>query len=174
MDYTLRKFTADDIDAMGELKSVNTAETYDDRYIDYRWIESLTPEHCKDFLRTYTSGIGSFTYVAEGSDGRLLGYATGRPSPDVMGAYWLEYMDVAEEARGMGVGKALIFETGRRAKREGYPQMVIDVLAGNDKAEGIYRHLGAELLDTNFIQDLDGFLLKSKLLVWEDLDVFEE
>lgn len=102
----------------------------------------------------------------------MIGYAAGKPSPDVLGAFWLEFLDVNEDARGEGAGKRLIAEMGRRARDAGYNQMVIDVLAGNEKAEFIYRHLGAELINDNYIQDQQGFLVKSKLLGWYDMSIF--
>ena len=216
-DYILRTATDKDLAAMGTLRSYNSRTTLSGKYVDYRYLEFLTPDECTRQLTNYYAHPENILIVAathtpeetteavlpqadeaaadedgsadvepvlvcggcgtdEGPENpdssELLGYAAGRPSPDVLGAFWLEYLDVNEDSRGEGIGKRLIAEMGRRVREQGYPQMVIDVLAGNDKAEYIYRHLGAEVLNEDYMQDLQGFLVKSKLLIWRDLSIF--
>lgn len=104
----------------------------------------------------------------------FLGYVRGLPSPDVLGAFWLESLYLKEAARGKGLGRKLIFYMGDQVRRQGYNQMVIDVFAGNDRAEEIYRHLGAKLINDNFTEDINLFPVHAKLLLWDDLDIFAE
>jgi GNAT superfamily N-acetyltransferase len=104
----------------------------------------------------------------------FLGYVRGLPSPDVLGAFWLESLYLTEAARGKGLGRKLIFYMGDQVRRQGYNQMVIDVFAGNDRAEEIYRHLGAKLINDNFTEDINLFLVHAKLLLWDNLSIFAE
>ncbi|MBR0373883.1 MAG: GNAT family N-acetyltransferase [Mogibacterium sp.] len=216
-DYIIRTAAEGDLPAMGELRSYNSRTTLNDKYIDYRYLEFLTPSECTQQMINYFAhpenilivaaaheeapaaapvaevaaddaaavdgsadvepvitcgGCGSGIGPDNPDSSELLGYAAGRPSPDILGAFWLEFLDVNEDTRGEGIGKRLIAEMGRRVRAQGYPQMVIDVLAGNDKAEYIYRHLGAEVLNDDYMQDQQGFLVKSKLLIWRDLSIF--
>jgi GNAT superfamily N-acetyltransferase len=49
---------------------------------------------------------------------------------------------VSEEARGAGVGAALMAEAERLAAARGVPRMMVGVLAGNAVAERLYARLG--------------------------------
>lgn len=102
----------------------------------------------------------------------FLGYVRGLPSPDVLGAFWLESLYLTEAARDKGLGRKLIFYMGDQVRRQGYNQMVIDVFAGNDRAEEIYRHLGAKQINDNFTEDINLFPVHAKLLLWDDLSIF--
>lgn len=171
MEQVLIRAAAEaDMKRIGEIKSANGHEVYDDKYVDYRFIESLTPERCRAHLSAYAKNPGQHVLVAEREDGAILGYSGGRPSPDVLGAYWLEFLDVAEDEREQGIGAALIRSMAVLAREQGYSQMIVDVINGNTSAEDFYEHLGAELFNENYMQDLDGFLVKSKLYAWTELD----
>ena len=74
--------------------------------------------------------------------------------------------------RDFGIGRRLLFTMGSRAASTGYSQMVIDVFAGNTKAEEIYKHYGARQID-EFYQDVEGFGVLSSLLSLDDLSVFQ-
>ena len=111
--------------------------------------------------------------ATEAKEFTFLGYVRGLPSPDVLGAFWLESLYLTESARGKGLGRKLIRYMGRQAVNQGYNQMVIDVFAGNDHAEQVYRHMGAELIDDNYIEEINLFPVRAKLLLWKDLSIFE-
>ncbi len=110
----------------------------------------------------------------DAKDATFMGYVRGIPSPDVLGAFWLEGLFLTQAARGKGLGRELIHHMGRQAVNQGYNQMVIDVFAGNDHAEQVYRHLGAELIDDNYIEEINLFPVRAKLLLWDNMDIFTE
>lgn len=104
-----------------------------------------------------------------GSEPLFLGYVSGKPSPDVLGAFWLEKLYLSESASGRGLGGRLIGYMAQEAVRQGYEQMVIDVFPGNDHAEQIYRHLGAETLSEDYVEEINLFPVHARLLIWEDV-----
>ena len=112
--------------------------------------------------------------MSEAGERTFLGFTSGLPSPEVLGAFWLEKLFLTEAARGKGLGRKLIEHMGRCAKTQGYGQMVIDVFKGNDNAEQMYRHLGAELISEEYPEEINLFPIKAKLLSWDDLSIFEE
>ncbi|HUY65948.1 MAG TPA: GNAT family N-acetyltransferase [Acidimicrobiales bacterium] len=90
-----------------------------------------------------------FTHVAE-EDGNILGMAiwflnfstwTGR------NGIYLEDLYVRPEARGRGVGLALISELASIAHRSGYGRVEWSVLDWNEEALRFYRSLGAVAMD---------------------------
>jgi GNAT superfamily N-acetyltransferase len=84
-------------------------------------------------------------HVAE-LDGQVVGFAlwyrtfstwTGRPG------LWLEDLFVLPEARGAGVGRALLVELARVAVARRWTRFEWQVLDWNEPAHGFYRTLGA-------------------------------
>lgn len=80
--------------------------------------------------------------VAEGEDGTVLG--------TVMAGYdghrgWMNYLATSLDARGIGIGRALVehVETALRAK--GCPKVNLQVRTSNAQAVEFYRHLGYEV-----------------------------
>ena len=60
---------------------------------------------------------------------------------------WLEDLFVIPEARGRGAGLALLRALARIAVRRGCGRMEWSVLDWNQLAQGVYRRIGAQLLD---------------------------
>jgi GNAT superfamily N-acetyltransferase len=169
-NVVIRDAVRADIENVGDLLSDNHQTTYKG-LIDDRLLAFYTHENSQAKMEAYWLTPGNEMLVAEEEDGRFLGYVAGRPSPDVLGAFWLEFLDVDENARGRGLARRLIWAMGARAAEQGYPQMVIDIIAGNDNAEQIYEHLGAKRI-REYYQDLEGFPTLSRLLMWDDMSVF--
>ena len=147
---------------------------YDTTYrgvVEPRVITSVQQEDSVARLRAKWLDLGAEMYVAEDvqdeAEPVFLGYVYGLPSPDVLGAFWLESLYLNEAARGMGLGKRLIEMMKDTARNQGYQQMVIDVFTGNDAAEQIYEHLGAVHINDDYIEDVNDFPVQAKLLIWD-------
>ncbi|MCU1594073.1 MAG: GCN5-related N-acetyltransferase [Frankiales bacterium] len=97
-------------------------------------------------------------HVAE-HEGVVVGFAlwyrtfstwTGRPG------LWLEDLFVRPEARGTGLGKALLVELARTAEANGWTRFEWWVLDWNTPAQGFYRSLGALPQDEWTVWRVDG------------------
>ncbi|MGB8649240.1 MAG: GNAT family N-acetyltransferase [Mycobacteriales bacterium] len=75
---------------------------------------------------------------------------TGRPG------LWLEDLFVRPEARGTGLGKALLVELARTAVTQGWTRFEWWVLDWNEPAHGFYRSLGARPEDDWTVWRVDG------------------
>lgn len=77
--------------------------------------------------------------VAEGPEGEVAGYAV---CWNVAGESHLLNIAVHPERRGRGAGRALLEECIRRAARAGSRRIHLEVRAGNDEAQRLYRRCG--------------------------------
>jgi GNAT superfamily N-acetyltransferase len=175
MSIQIRPAKSEDMAACAALYK----EIYNTTYqgvVDSRLVTSINQEDTVQRMRGNWLQPGAEFVIAEEIDEAgnttFLGFSSGRPSPDVLGAFWLEMLFLCETARGKGLGRKLINHMGNVARSQGYNQMVIDVFAGNDNAEAMYRYLGAELINDNYMEEINLFPVKAKLLLWEDLECF--
>jgi len=97
-------------------------------------------------------------HVAE-VDGAVVGFAlwyrtfsTWQGKPGL----WLEDLYVRPEARGTGLGKALLVELARTAVQRGWTRFEWWVLDWNVDAQGFYRSLGARPEDDWTVWRVDG------------------
>ncbi|MDP5084467.1 MAG: GNAT family N-acetyltransferase [Yoonia sp.] len=62
--------------------------------------------------------------------------------------FLMDGLFVAREARGLGVGTALLDAVAQEAKRRGYGQVRLDVVDTNPRAKALYRHVGFKEIRT--------------------------
>lgn len=101
----------------------------------------------RENYRQWLSDRDAFVLIAE-DDGRPIGYAlvAFRDSDDshLTGPRFaeLESLAVLEEERGRGVGTSLLREVYRQVRARGAEEMVIGVLATNERALALYEREG--------------------------------
>ena len=88
----------------------------------------------EDFPRDFSD-----TLVAAGADDEVLGYAV---CWTIAGESHLLNIAVHPARRGRGIGRALLSECIRRAARAGAALIFLEVRAGNEAAERLYRSMG--------------------------------
>jgi GNAT superfamily N-acetyltransferase len=92
-------------------------------------------------------------------DGRAVGFALFFPTYSTWegrpGLY-LEDLFVREEARGVGVGKALLAACARLAVERGYGRLELAALDWNTPAIGFYASLGGRAMDDWTVFRFDG------------------
>ncbi|WP_413316845.1 ribosomal protein S18-alanine N-acetyltransferase [Agrococcus sp. 1P02AA] len=77
--------------------------------------------------------------IAEGAEGRALGYA-GLRAVGVEGD--IQTIAVTAEARGRGIGRALLAELLAEAERRGVRELFLEVRADNPTARALYASVG--------------------------------
>ena len=90
----------------------------------------------EDFPRDFSD-----TLVAAGTGDEILGYAV---CWTIAGESHLLNIAVHPARRGQGIGRALLTECIRRAARAGASLIYLEVRAGNDAAQRLYRSMGFE------------------------------
>src|SRR5512141_2461456 len=88
----------------------------------------------EDFPRDFSD-----TLVAAGKDDEVLGYAV---CWTIAGEAHLLNIAVHPARRGQGIGRALLAECIRRAARAGASLIFLEVRAGNEDAQRLYRSMG--------------------------------
>ena len=78
-------------------------------------------------------------FVAAGPSGEVLGFVV---CWNVAGESHLLNIAVHPESRGRGVGRALVRECIRRGARAGSARVHLEVRAGNEEAQALYRSCG--------------------------------
>jgi ribosomal protein S18 acetylase RimI-like enzyme len=101
--------------------------------------------------RPHAQYAARIAYVAQGCHtaqfiadpgGRLVGHAGGTASPDEPGLTVVYAVYVAPAWRGTGLVGALIDEVATWSRACGRPQLLLEVVVGNDRACRAYRRLG--------------------------------
>lgn len=85
--------------------------------------------------------------------GRVMGYVCARRPPELPQGS-VEYVAVAPDARGRGVGRALLSSAVAWLFGIGVPEVFLTVDAGNERALGVYRAAGFARIRTGLALDL--------------------
>ncbi len=97
------------------------------------------------------------TFVAVGAAGEPLGILMIHPEREYFTAYdraYVQVLVVAPEAEGRGAGQALMRHAETWARARAYPEISLDVFAGNDRAQAFYERLGFRPDHTRLVKRL--------------------
>ena len=145
---TIRRATTADHDLLRELWEEFEAGLDQEPYLREVWDEAW-----EDIAATVEDGVA---LVAE-EDGRALGFvfcvlgAQGRRTAHVTDIY------VRPEARGRGIGRALLAELVEPARTAGLEHVSLEVLVRNSEARRLYDRLGFVPVDTFMVAPLGAF-----------------
>ena len=131
------------------------------------YLDRLTVESRAEKWREFLHHEGNELFAAwEGS--RFLGFAACEADAEFPGCMYLDSLHVAPEARGLGVGTALIRTAARYAAEHGCDAMSVCIVRGNETARRLYLELGA-VHERFFIDSFEGTTSRSEKLRWTDL-----
>lgn len=165
----IRPITKDDINDIAEIYTDNWKSTYKDILPD-SFLQSMTYEHSREKWFSYIQKEKQGAFVAL-DDNNIIGFSAYKPYEDIEKCLLLDSLHVKHSTQGSGMGRKLIFTIGKYAYDNGYEKMSICIVKGNDRAEGIYTHLGAKHFK-DFTDDFEGTPSNSAVLVWDDLSIF--
>ncbi|MBR4205234.1 MAG: GNAT family N-acetyltransferase [Clostridia bacterium] len=139
-------------DADGEAALENFIRTHEqtDYLLSYPDEIRFTAAEEGEFLRKKTESADEVEILAE-VDGKIIGLAgIGRVGGYEKVARRAEFgVSVDREYWGLGVGRALTRACIACAKRAGYAQLELDVVADNERAAALYRSEGFVVYGTN-------------------------
>ncbi|MFJ2604644.1 GNAT family N-acetyltransferase [Streptomyces sp. NPDC091279] len=130
----LRHATLDDEETLGRL----------DR-LCWSALHAVQPRPQPPYEPFFTDRFGPRDHLVAEWDGRLVGYLRlGRPTSLACNAHVRQIMGflVAEDARGAGVGRALLRAAREEARRQGARRLTLRVLGHNTPARALYEAEG--------------------------------
>lgn len=144
MTFSIRNATAADLLAITEI--------YRDSVLNGTASYEITPPDLTE-MTSRQSGIieKGYPYIAaEAEDGNLLGYAYASAFRTRPAYRWLveDSIYLAPEARGKGVGKALLKELLIRCEALGFRQMVAVIGGASPASVAVHKSLGFEMTGT--------------------------
>ena len=139
--FEIREARADDVPALAALHVATFKEAHGQRSApNYELREA-------QWRTAFESGLNWFCYVAEASDGQLVGFAKGELHDGGVPAFEgeLNKIYVLRAWHRSGIGRALIEQVARRFLAQGVGSMLLfgDV---HNPSNGFYERLGAERL----------------------------
>ncbi len=156
-----------DVENIAKTYAHNHRTTYKN-LLPAEYFEALTEEFAVKKWIEYISFEGNKVWVAE-ENGAFLGFAASTVDEEFNDVWYLDSLHVCENARGRGVGTALIKAVGKYAFDNGYKKMSICIVKGNDNAGSLYRKLGAK-----HYKDFTGKMALSEKLLWQNTEIFSK
>ena len=127
------------------------------------WDESSDAEHKAEMMDIYEHTETQFVLVAEAVEGRLIGFLEASIRPFVEDCHtdyvgYLEGWYVEPSYRRSGVGRLLVSEAEKWARRKGATEMASDAEIGNEMSLNAHLNLGYQETSrlVHLRKDLDG------------------
>ena len=141
MTIKIRAATAEDVPNMlPHFSRLAAFELPPKRLPHYFWSDD------EKMLRAWAKGEDELLVaVAEDAEGKLLGFTITRMGEEFLShepSAHLEVLVVTQAAEGRGVARRLIEAAEANAQAHGAKSMSLHVIANNERARGLYQHLG--------------------------------
>lgn len=144
----IRRATLADVPALSELGAATFIDAFGDLYAPSDLEAFLADYHCPAYYEEFISDPETASWVVEGRDGALIGYATAGacslPAPDMAaGSGELQRIYLLRAAQGQGLGKALM-NTVLDWLESQFEHLYVGVYSENFRAQKLYRSYGFE------------------------------
>ncbi|MCI8453059.1 MAG: GNAT family N-acetyltransferase [Lachnospiraceae bacterium] len=153
-----------DLDQIANVYIKNHRSTYKGLLSD-EYLCGLTFDYGRNKWEAYLRDESKKIWAAY-EETLFLGFAAGMEDAELDRTWYLDSLHVTEDARGKGVGTALIRTVGQYAREHHYNRMSICIVKGNEAAGGLYRRLGARHFK-DFEDLFAGTVSHSEKLLWE-------
>ncbi len=163
-DYKIRLATADDIEQIAKLYIKSWNRTYKGM-LRQEYLDSLTIEGVSKRWSEYILEPDHGIFVAELCS-QVLGFGAFKPYHRIDDCIYIESLHVEPMYQGKGIGSALIKSIYEVGKAQGYGQMAVCLVKGNDNARALYTKLGAVHYKDK-VDDFTGEISYSEILTWD-------
>jgi GNAT superfamily N-acetyltransferase len=167
---TIRTANIGDLDRVAEIYVRSWQDTYPG-IVDQDYLDGMTPEHCKKHLGDYIADPYMELFVAVDASDYPVGILACNLYTEMITCGMIDILHIDKKYKGMGIGTELVKECARYMRAHGRNTLAVDVIVGNDKAIGFYKHTGA----TSFQHYLDigdgGIEIPSLIMIWDINDL---
>ncbi len=170
-NVSIREAREDDLAEVAVLHVANQRMTYRGLLSD-DYLDGLDPAKQRRKWAAFSRQEGQKLFIAR-EQSRLLGFAACRKDDELPGCLYLDSLHVAPEARGQGVGTALIRRVARYGREAGFRSMSVCIVKGNEGAGRLYARTGA-VHWKDFTDHFEGTFSHSEKLRWQELPLAEE
>ncbi|WHY55787.1 GNAT family N-acetyltransferase [Peribacillus simplex] len=164
----IREATVADAEGIAIVHVDSWRTTYND-IMPSDFLDNLSYGQRKELWKKNISSDGNYVYVAENSDGKIVGFISGgkREKNKVENSGDLTAIYILENFQRMGIGKKLIKELFFKFEELGLKTIFVEVLEDNE-SRYFYEAFGAELLKTEKIK-MARTELNLLVYVWMDI-----
>ncbi len=162
----IRKATESDLYAIAQIGLCNWREAYKNIFPE-TYLNSLTLEGRREHYAEYLDCNGGLIVAAD-NENNVLGFAVYKPDEQIENCVYLDSLHTDKNARGKGIGTALIMHIINIAKGMDCSKISVCIVRGNENAERLYKKLGARHLEYFVDNDaFQGISVESEKLIWE-------
>lgn len=171
----IREAKIDDAASLARISIDTWRATYAD-ILTKNFLDSLSIEHRIERWRERLSNPDKsfFTLVAEDNEGRITGYAGGKPESEGNTIYTGEVGDiyVLPSFQRQGIGSRLIASVVSRLKQQGHKSIMLWAFTKNPYRK-FYDDMGGQVIGEKEFE-IDGVKVTDTGYGWQDLAIFEE
>ena len=135
--------------------------------LDQEYLDSLSYEEYHQTWKSEWKRIDKEIIIAV-EDGEVIGFSMVLFSSDKKGCGYLLRLHVKKAMQGRGIGKKLLSASAGCLWNMGIYSMQIGVIGGNDRAEAVYRSLGAKYI-RSYVNDSGNMKVQHKRFIWYDI-----
>ncbi|AZO70307.1 MAG: GNAT family N-acetyltransferase [Mesorhizobium sp.] len=139
----VRAMTKNDLTAVSRLLGASWRRTYAPIMGEETTARLSDEKHAPEKLAAELADNDKMSFVAEGADGSIAGYAMAAMDGD--GDVMLDRLHIEPEAFGSGLAVDLLHAV--LAAHAGIPSIALEVIEGNERAIGFYRKHGFEVVE---------------------------
>ena len=163
---TIRKARQEDLERVSEIYVRSWQDTYPG-IIDQDYLDGMTPEHCQKHLGDYIADPDKELFVAVDASDYPLGILACNLYTEMKTCGMVDILHIDKPYKGMGLGTELVKECAKYMRANGRNSLAVDVVVGNDKAIGFYKHTGAKSFQHYLDIGDGGVEIPSLIMLWD-------